>query len=169
MSAATVVTVRVMVDTVDGERDLPALLVPRVGAVGSGGDLWEPVRLTDAGGGSVRPVTAFLNELQAVGRSTSTQRSYAMDLLRWFRFVWAIQIAWDQVTRVEARDFCLWMTLRDKPSRSGSVGRAGRVTPNPVTGKPLPGMRYSAATRAHSETVLRFSTISTAMPGPARS
>lgn len=149
------ITVRVMVDTVDEERDLPALVVPRVGAVGSGGDLWEPVRLSDAGGGSVLPVTAFLKELQAVGRSTATQRSYAMDLLRWFRFVWAINISWDQVTRVEARDFCRWMTLHDKPSRSGSVGRAGPVTPNPVTGKPPPGMRYSAATRAHSETVLR--------------
>jgi len=150
-----VITVRVMVDTVDEERDLPALAVPRVGAVGSGGDLWEPVRLTDAGGGSVLPVTAFLKELQAVGRSTATQRSYAMDLLRWFRFVWAIGISWDQATRIEARDFCRWMTLHDKPSRSGSVGPAGPVTPNPVTGKPPPGMRYSAATRAHSETVLR--------------
>lgn len=59
------------------------------------------------------------------------------------------------MTRVEARDFCRWMTLHDKPSRSGSVGPAGPVTPNPVTGKPPPGMRYSAATRAHSETVLR--------------
>lgn len=155
MSTAAVVTVRGVVDSVDEERDLPALVVPRVGAVGSGDDLWEPVRLTDAGGDSVLPVTAFLKELQAVGRSTATQRSYAMDLLRWFRFVWAIGISWDQVTRVEARDFCRWMTLRDKPSRSGGVGRAGRVTPNPVTGKPLPGMRYSAATRAHSETVLR--------------
>jgi hypothetical protein len=29
-----------------------------------------------------------------------------MDLLRWFRFLWALGVGWDQVTRVEAQDFC---------------------------------------------------------------
>jgi integrase len=126
-----------------------------VGAVESTGDLWEPVRLIDAGGRSVAAVTAFLKELQASGRSAATQRSYAMDLLRWFRFVWAIDVGWDQPTRVEARDFCRWLTLRDKPSRADSGGRSGQATPNPVTGKPGLGSKYAAATRAHSEPVLR--------------
>jgi len=68
------------------ERDLSMLVVPRVGAVRTTEDLWEPVRLIDAAGDAVPSVAAFLKELQASGRSTSTQRSYAMDLLRWFRF-----------------------------------------------------------------------------------
>ena len=90
-------------------------------------DLWEPVRLIDADGEPVVAVTAFLQELQASGRSAATQRSYAMDLLRWFRFGWAIDVAWDQATRVEARDFCRWLALRDKPSRAvGRRRRAGR-------------------------------------------
>jgi hypothetical protein len=60
------------------ERDLVALVVPRVGAVVVSDDLWEPVRLTDAAGEVSRPVAAFLKDLQAAGRSVATQRSYAM-------------------------------------------------------------------------------------------
>ncbi|WP_037077950.1 tyrosine-type recombinase/integrase [Pseudonocardia spinosispora] len=142
-----------MIDGVDEDRDLSALVVPRVGTVEVGDDLWEPVRLIDSGGEGVAAVMAFLRELQASGRSAATQRSYAMDLLRWFRFVWAIGVSWDQVTRVEARDFCRWLGLRDKPTRAEA--RPQRVVPNPVTGKPGPGPKYAAATRAHSETVLR--------------
>jgi len=74
------------------ERDLSMLVVPRVGAVRTTEDLWEPVRLIDAAGDAVPSVAAFLKELQASGRSTSTQRSYAMDLLRWFRFAWAVEV-----------------------------------------------------------------------------
>jgi len=119
-------------------------------------DLWAPVRLLDPVGDPVVPVVAFLNELQAGGRSAATQRSYAMDLLRWFRFGWAVDIAWDQATRVEARDFCRWLLLREKPrAGAASGGRGLGGAPNPVTGKTGPGRNYAPATRAHSETVLR--------------
>jgi hypothetical protein len=40
-----------------------------------------------------------------------------MDLLRWFRFLWALGVVWDQATRVEARDFCRWLQIADKPVR----------------------------------------------------
>jgi hypothetical protein len=129
-------------------------VVPRVRAVVVSDDLWEPVRLTDAAGEVSRPVAAFLKDLQAAGRSVAAQRSYAMDLLRWFRFCRAVDVAWDHATRVEARDFCRWLTLREKSKRAtASAARPG--TPNPVTGKPSPAANYAAATRAHSETVLR--------------
>ena len=130
--------------------------MPRAGAVVAVDDVWEPVRLLDSSGAPVGAVRAFLQDLQAAGRSTATQRSYAMDLLRWFRFGWAIDVQWDHATRVEARDFCRWLSLRDKPSRpAGAAARVVRGQPNAVTGRPGPGARYAAATRAHSETVLR--------------
>ncbi|GDY70268.1 hypothetical protein SAV14893_096610 [Streptomyces avermitilis] len=44
-------------------------------------------------------------------------RSYGMDLLRWYRFLWALEVHWDQATRAEARDFCRWLQLADKPVR----------------------------------------------------
>ena len=47
------------------------------------------------------------------------------------------------------------MALRDKPTRAGSSAGRGRVVSNVVTGKPGPGSKYAAATRAHSESVLR--------------
>jgi len=68
-----------------GERDLVALVVAKVGSVTETGDVWVPYRLSDQTGTTVGAVAAFLNELQASGRSAATQRSYAMDLLRWFR------------------------------------------------------------------------------------
>lgn len=144
-----------MAEGFDDERDLFAVLVPRVGAVTAHDDLWEPVRLIDAAGEPVVAVMSFLKELQASGRSVGTLRSYAMDLLRWFRFGWAIDVGWDQATRVEARDFCRWLALHDKPIRAAAGDRRRRGVPNAVTGKPSPAAKYAATTRAHSETVLR--------------
>ena len=144
-----------MIDGVGADRDLSVLVVPRVGAVEVGSDAWAPVRLIDGDGEPVVAVMAFLQELQAAGRSAATQRSYAMDLLRWFRFGWAIEVGWNQATRVEAREFCRWLAVRDKPTRAASGVSRRRVVPNAVTGKPGPGPKYAASTRAHSETVLR--------------
>jgi integrase len=145
-----------MADVLGDERDLGSLVVPMAGGVVVVDDVWEPVRLLDASGSVVAAARAFLQDLQAAGRSVATQRSYAMDLLRWFRFGWAIGVVWDRATRVEARDFCRWLSLREKPSRKSSSG-AGMVRgqPNAVTGRAGPGDRYAVSTRMHSETVLR--------------
>jgi site-specific recombinase XerD len=153
----------------DAPRDLSSLIAPRCGSVVATGDLFEPYQLVDADGVGVVPVAAFLRDLRACGRSASTLRSYGLDLLRWFRFVWAIEIEWDRATSVEARDFCCWLQFADKPGgshwrgggddplRSSSPARAAgrRGVPNTVTGKPTPGARYASTTRAHCETVLR--------------
>ncbi|WP_241962286.1 hypothetical protein [Rhodococcus opacus] len=40
-----------------------------------------------------------------------------MDLLRWFRFLWAIDVSWNSATHAEARDFCRWLLLAGKPIR----------------------------------------------------
>jgi site-specific recombinase XerD len=138
-----------------GERDPSVLIVSRAGGVVAGGDLWEPVRIVDAAGDPVTAVATFLKDLQASGRSESTQRSYAMDLLRWFRFLWAIEVPWDEATRTEARDFCRWLAFAHKATRGPGGARSMSNMPNPVTGKSRPGPTYAASTRAHSETVLR--------------
>jgi integrase len=87
-----------------------------------------------------------------------------MDLLRWFRFLWALGMEWDQATRVEARDFCRWLQVSVKPTPhwrrpdddSRGSGRK-RTTPrvNAVTGKAFRGDRYEATTVAHCESVVR--------------
>lgn len=135
-------------------RDLATLVVFDVGSVVATDAIWEPFRLVDPGGVVVGAVSGFLHELQAAGRTTATQRSYALDLLRWFRFLWAVDMPWNQATRREARDFSRWLTLVDKPRTRGTLTRVAG-TANPVTGKRSPGRRYAASTLAHSETVLR--------------
>ena len=125
------------------------IAVPPAGALLATGDPWEPWRLVDPGGEIVQPVAEYLKDLQAAGRAAATQRSYGMDLLRWFRFLWAIDVAWDQVTWAEARDFARRLQLADKPARGRRQAKPVSRTrtagaPNPVTGKPSPGPGYVA-------------------------
>jgi hypothetical protein len=57
-----------------GERDLVALVVAKIGSVRETGNVWEPYQLSDPAGTVVAAVAAFLNEVQASGRSAATQR-----------------------------------------------------------------------------------------------
>lgn len=125
------------------------LAVPLVGSLEKTNDPWMPYRLLDASEAAVEPVVEFFRDVQAAGRSEATLRSYGMDLLRWFRFVWAVGVPWDRATRVEARDFCRWMLVAGKPARP-HWRHAGRV-PDP----PSSVESYAPSVRAHSETVLR--------------
>ncbi|TDP31562.1 tyrosine-type recombinase/integrase [Nocardia ignorata] len=125
-----------------------------------------PYRLLDANGAAIEPAARYFVELQATDKRPSTIRSYGSDLLRWWRFLAAIGMSGDKVTPVEGRDFARWMLLADKPMRVHWRHRTdGRLTglphsrPGPVvnavTGRPSPGPKYSPASRAHAETVLR--------------
>ena len=85
-----------------------------------------------------------------------------MDLLRWFRFPWAAGVPWEQATRAEARDFCRWMQIADKPARALADGpsggprfRAGAGDGERGDREAVAGPGYAAATAAHCETVLR--------------
>ena len=120
-------------------RDLAALVVPRAGRLEQAEDPWEPYRLRDPAGTVVGPVAVFLRDLQASARPETTLRAYATALLRWFRFLWAIEVPWDQVTRAEARDFCCWIQLTVKPGHEGwqdAGDAAGRLA--------LPRVRWAA-------------------------
>jgi integrase len=121
-------------------RDVAALVVPATGSLLGTGSGWEPYRLVGPDGAVVGAVSAWFRDLRAAGRSAATVRSYGMDLLRWFRFLWAIGLPWEQATRAEARDFCLWLLITGKPGRAGRGGA---------------GEAYAVSVRAHSETVLR--------------
>jgi hypothetical protein len=83
------------------------LAVPLAGSLEATGDPWLPFRLIGPTGTVVESVSAYFHDLQASGRSEATLRSYGMDLLRWFRVLWAVEVGWNRATRVdvEARDF----------------------------------------------------------------
>ncbi|MDQ1428169.1 MAG: hypothetical protein QOK39_1645 [Acidimicrobiaceae bacterium] len=112
------------------------------------GDEWEPYRLVGPGGAAVAAVSEWLADLQAAGRQAATLRSYGLDLLRWFRFLWAIGVPWERATATEARDFARWMQMAGKPARP----HWRHPDEDPVA---LPGSVYAPSVRAHSETVLR--------------
>lgn len=114
--------------------------MPKTGGVVTTADEGLPFRVEDAEGIPIAVVDSYLLELMAAGRAVSTLRSYAMDLLRWFRFLWAVGVAWDRATRTDARDFSIWIRLTVKPARNRRASAE----------------RYAPATIAHSETVLRL-------------
>lgn len=134
-------------------RDLAAIIVPLTGRLVVTADRWEPCRLVDGDGVGVEAVSAWFEDLLAGGRSASTIRSYGMDLLRWFRFLWAVGVAWDRATRIEARDFSRWLQVTGKQVRPHWRHQDKLVGVEPAvvsTGRP-----YAVSVRAHSETVLR--------------
>ena len=126
----------------DQGRDLSGLVVSRAGRLVVTGDDREPYRVVGPDGDVVVPVSVFLRDLLASGKSAATLRSYAVDLLRWWRFLDAVEVAWDRASRAEARDFSCWIQLTVKQQLQTSRPRAARWSsrsqgaPNPVTGKP---------------------------------
>jgi integrase len=140
-----------MVDRGEPAVDAAGLAVPLAGRLVATGDRWEPYRLLDSGGVAVEAARAYFGHLQAAGRTELTVRSYGLDLLRWFRFVWAAGVAWDQATRAEAREFCRWLVVTGKPARPH--WRQQRLGPDePAVAS---GQGYAPSVRAHCETVLR--------------
>ena len=125
------------------------------------GDAHDPYLVVGPGGEVLEPVSAFLRDLTASGKSELTLRSYSVDLLRWWRFLDAAGVEWDRASRAEARDFSCWIQLTVKQRLQTSRPRAARWSsrtpgaPNLVTGKPASGDGYAPSTVAHSETVLR--------------
>lgn len=107
-------------------------------------------------GGPVEPVSAYLQEITARGMAEGTVRSYAYALLRWWRFLRAVDVRWDRATPAEGRDFVLWIQQARKDvadRRKVSAATAGTI--NPVTRKPYPGDDFKAATIRHSNAVVR--------------
>lgn len=98
------------------EREVTALVVPAIGAVVKI-DTAPGTVLLDATGEPVEEVSEFFATMLACGASFSSLRSYGLALLRWWRFLDAVNVRWQRASRIEARDFVLWMRL---------VGPAGR-------------------------------------------
>ena len=140
-----------MVDWGEPAVDAAGLVVPLAGRLVATGDRWEPYQLLDSGGAPVEAVRVYFGHLQAAGRPEPTVRSYGLDLLRWFRFLWAAGVCWDQATRAEARDFCRWLVVAGKPVRP----HWREQRPGPDVPGPASGQAYAPSVRAHCETVLR--------------
>jgi site-specific recombinase XerD len=121
-----------------GPRDVGGLAVEPVGELRAASGTVGLV-LVDGAGEEVRPVSEFLSSLLAGGASRGSARSYALALLRWWRFLAAVGVDWRRASRVETRDFVLWMRC---PTRRGPGGR-------------VPTSAYAPSTINHNLAVLR--------------
>ena len=126
-------------------RDVTRLVVWRIGRLQRCSSP-PGVRLLDASGEPVRPVDDFLRTLAAGDAPSTTLHSYASALLRWWRFLAAIDVSWDRASRVEVRDFVLWLRL----STSSTLPHRGDDT----RGGPA-GSGYAPATINHNLAVSR--------------
>ncbi len=68
-----------------GVRDVAVLEVARVGRVADTGDPLRPFVLLDENGAEVTAVSEFLHHMLADDARRSSLRSYAYELLAWFR------------------------------------------------------------------------------------
>lgn len=137
------------------ERDVGSIRLPRWGRVVAV-DGVVPWLMVDPEGAVVEPVRRFLLDFVAQDNRPGSVRSYAYDLLRWWRWLHAVDVAWDQATPAEVRDLVLWLRQARKPRLAGRTVSAATVgTINPVTRKQYLDDQYKPRTVQHSNAVLR--------------
>jgi integrase/recombinase XerD len=137
------------------ERDIASIRLPRWGRVVEAEGV-VPWLVVDPDSNPVAPVRRFLRDFVARGNRPGSVRSYAYDLLRWWRWLEAVGVDWDKATSAEVRDFALWLGQASKPRnspRTASAARAGTV--NAVTRKRYLGDQYEPRTVRHGNAVLR--------------
>ncbi len=114
-----------------------------------------PWLVRDGSGRNIESISQFLRELVASDSSPLTVYSYANDLLRWFRFLWACRAEWDQATRDHTRDFMLWMRESPTPQRRRGSDAPPAGSVNPRTGKSYLAARYAPRSINHAMSVVR--------------
>ena len=136
-------------------RDIATIQLPRWGRVlqAEGSVPWLVV---DDDGMPVEPIRRYLTDFAARDTSLESVRSYAYVLLRWWRWLRAVDVEWDKATPAEVRDLVLWLQQTTKPRRSPrTVSAVAAGTINPVTRKRHLGDGYEPRTIRHANAVVR--------------
>jgi integrase len=141
---------QVHVELIEGRARLP-----RIGEVVAGSGAALPWLVHDGAGREIEPVSSYLRDLALGDVSPLTCRSYAFDLLRWFRVLWAVDVGWEQATEAETAALVGWLRSARNPQRQRR--RAGGYpagSVNPKRGKSVPAAGYAPATIAHNLSVV---------------
>lgn len=107
-------------------------------------------------GTHVAPVVPYLRNLILDDNRPLTAKSYAYDLLRWYRLLWFLDVPWDRATEAEASALVGWLRVAPNPQRRRrhpNAPQPGSV--NPRTGKPYLKAGYAPSTINHCLTVVR--------------
>ena len=86
------------------ERDVTSIRLPQWGRVVEAEGV-VPWLVVDPDGEAVEPIQRFLRDFVARGNRPGSVRSYAYDLLRWWRWLAVVGVGWDKVTSAEVGDF----------------------------------------------------------------
>ncbi|MFD3945182.1 tyrosine-type recombinase/integrase [Streptomyces sp. NPDC058579] len=130
-------------------------VLPRVGSVVRLETQHPVYAVLDPAGSPVESVTPYLRDLALNDNSPATSRSYANDLLRWFRFLWLLNVTWDKATEGEVAVIVGWLRTAPNPQRRRTrpdAPQPGSV--NPRTGKRYLKAGYAPATINHALTVV---------------
>lgn len=106
-------------------------------------------------GAEVPPISSFLSSLVVSDASPLTVRSYAHDLLRWWKVLAVLGVLWDRARREDVEAMVGWMRSAANPQRrrsAQSVSEPGSV--NLKTGKRVLSAGYAPATINHALTVV---------------
>lgn len=140
----------------DQPRDIGAVVLPDWGRVVTEDRAVVGWRVVGPDGVAVEPVARFLRDFAARGNRAGSVRSYAYALLRWWRWLQVVEVAWDRATATEVRDFVLWLGQARKVRRDPrTVSASSAGTVNLVTGKRHLGDGFEPRTVRHSNAVLR--------------
>jgi integrase len=101
----------------------------------------------------VEPVSRFLQHLALGDRSRLTVRSYAVDLLRWWRILDVLEVVWDRATTDEVAVMVGWLRAAPNPQRRRGSGMGSGVV-NLKTGNASLAGGYAASTINHALSVL---------------
>lgn len=130
-------------------------VLPRVGSVVQLETQHPAYAVLDPAGSPVVSVTPYLRDLALNDNSPATSRSYANDLLRWFRFLWLLNVTWDKATEGDVAVIVGWLRTAPNPQRRRTrpdSPQPGSV--NPRTGKRYLKAGYAPATINHALTVV---------------
>jgi integrase len=127
----------------------------RVGEVlaDSGGAV--PFVVVDEAGRPIESFSSFLSELIIGDASPLTCKSYGHDLLRWWRLLRYLEVAWDRATRSEVEVLVGWLRVAVNPQRRRRrIDAAPAGTVNLKTGKASLRAGYAPSTINHALSVL---------------
>lgn len=131
------------------------LQISRVGRVEEGPGEFLPWVVFDGADREVEPITSYLRDRMLGDISPLTCRSYAYDLLRWFRVLWTVDVGWEQATEAETAALVGWLRSARNPQRERRIpGRVPAGAVNPTTGKQTLAAGYAPATIAHNLSAL---------------
>ncbi|MEU0119081.1 tyrosine-type recombinase/integrase [Streptomyces bobili] len=130
-------------------------VLPRVGSVVQLETQHPAYAVLDPAGSPVESVTPYLRDLALNDNSPATSRSYANDLLRWFRFLWLLNVTWDKATEGEVAVIVGWLRTAPNPQRRRTRPEAPQPgSVNPRTGKRYLKAGYAPTTINHALTVV---------------